>query len=495
VLEIGSILADRGHNVTFLTRDDQLKNAHHYPNICTHSFGEYVFPDPKQVSRAIQEMAYPRLNAYFKKNLNRVYPGELSYYQHHFFESKEWKPDLFICDAFNDACLDSAHELKVPSVVTSTFMVGVRPPYINNIGMASHYTSEKMSLLERFYTTYVETARFAYHLHPEYTRLDQLRQHAGLSKRGLNPFKSWESSLKLVNSFDGFKPAHVLDTMTHVVGPIMSPQKSNLTQLEMYFLAEHKRVAYVAFGQHVMTDKHDLEVLLGGVLALLESDLMDGVIWVRLEENIQHVENKGDGWTNALSYKGVLLTSFREVLKIKGIFATSWASQFSILQHPSTVLFISHGGAESAHEALFNGKRMLVHPFFADQEMNGQALSVAGVALTHPRKTVTLHEMKQQLFMLLRDKDGAFSRNMSRMKVLAQINSNKKYFAADLLEEHMFASVHGVPIHRIEASTNMSWLKARNMDLHIFILSVMSVTVYIACCLIKRICYSHKIHL
>ncbi|KAI8887389.1 glycosyltransferase family 1 protein [Backusella circina FSU 941] len=480
VLEIANILADRGHNVTFLTRDDQLSNARHYPNIRTHSFGDYVFPDPKRVSRAIQEMHYPKLNAYFKRNLNRVYPGELAYYQHHFFEHHEWRPDLFVCDAFNDACLDSALELRVPSVVTSTFVIRSNLPYINSIGMAPHYTSEKMTLRERMVTTYIEPLRFAYYLQPEFTRLDQLRERAGLGKRGWSPLRTWDTSLKLVNSFDGFKPAHVLDTMTHVVGPIMSSRRSNLTHTEMHFLESHKRVVYVAFGQHVMADRHDLEVLLGGLLSLLEDDLIDGVIWVRLEEQIRQVEKgEEEGRTNALSFKGVPFTSFREVLfRMQAIFATSWASQFAILQHPSTVLFVSHGGAESAHEALYNGKRMLIHPFYADQEMNGQALHVAGVALTHPRKTVTLVKVQQQMKHLLRDPEGVFGRNVSRMRTLTQINSNRKYHAADLLEEHMFASVQGVALHRIEASAHMSWWKARNIDLHITMLSAVLVTGY-----------------
>lgn len=437
VLEIGRILARRGHNITFITRDDQLHIADAFLEITAVSTGGPVYyQNPLE---KVQGKNFYQVAKIVRQFLNDAYQTDMKYYRQLFNTSSP--PDYFICDAFNEPCIDTAYQLNIPSAITCTGILHQETsvPYINSLGTTAHATSEHMALWERFHHKYIDLIKIIWHLYPEMKALDRYRLEFGIPAAGLNRYKKWENALKLVNSYFGFMPTQVLGPLTHMVGPVLSSKQKELNKQETEFLDAHTRVGYVAFGQVVQPNKREIEVLLSALLDQIERKQLDGFIWVGLKKHVERVESQINGATWQLNtssstntYKAPLLSN-KDVLSPSQVFIPNWSSQFAILAHPSTALFVSHGGAESANEATFNGVPILVNPYFGDQRIVGRALTIAGIARVYEREFATFDLVKSLMDDLLLDPHDTVKNNVSRMQILAQIGSKRKSFAADLV--------------------------------------------------------------
>lgn len=348
------------------------------------------------------------------------------------------KPDFFICDAFDDPCIDTAVQFKTPFAITCSGILhqDISVPYMNGLGTTEHATSESMTLWQRFHHKYVDFLKTLYYLYPELKELDTLRQQFGIPALGLNRFKQWDNALKLINSYFGFTPPQVLGPLTHLVGPVMTSKQKPLSHEEQAFLDSHSRVAYVAFGQYALPSKPEIELLMSSLLDQVERKQLDGIIWAGLKEQVAKYESRNPStvWkfmttTSTFDLPAPLFENYLS----QDVFMPSWANQFSVLGHASTVLFVSHGGATSANEATFHGVPLLVHPFVGDQRLVGRALTLAGVARVHERDDCTFDLLKAQLDELLFDADGYVARNLTRMKILAQFGHRRKSYAADLV--------------------------------------------------------------
>ncbi|KAG0190053.1 hypothetical protein DFQ28_002527 [Apophysomyces sp. BC1034] len=473
VLEIGEVLALRGHRVTFITRDDHLTLASAYKSIRTISVGPSVYGDVGSTSDSVRRLSHFAMVSFFRSVMNKAYATDLPLYWKYFTDDQ---PSVAICDAFASGCIDIAYEKKVPLVVTCSGIINqeISLPYVNSLGSSVKTTSLNMGLWERFQQKYVDMIRLVWHVYPQIRQLDQLRQQHGLRQTGIDVYAKWTNALRLVNGFFGFAPAQPLGPLTHMVGPIINAERQpELSSHQAEFLATHHRVAYVAFGQTFQPEHHGFRVLAGALLDQLEAGHLDGVIWARFNYTLPG-KTSSNRTRQPVSLTDTChdLSKLDEPLYRKWFLLLDWAPQFAILRHPSTRLFVSHGGAESAHEALYNGVPLLIHPFVGDQGLNGNALEAAGVAMFHDRDKCTLEQVKNQIEYLLEDENGYVSNNLTRMQTLAKIGSQRKYYAADLIEEHMFASIDGVPIHRQDVSRNMSWMKARDLDLHVIVIGV-----------------------
>ncbi|KAG1139956.1 hypothetical protein G6F36_015888 [Rhizopus arrhizus] len=134
----------------------------------------------------------------------------------------------------------------------------------------------------------------------------------------------------------------------------MSSHYPELDDQTETFLNNHSRVVYVSFGQHAQAAKEDVQQILPYLLRLKKEGWIDGIIWARLPPHMLDREDSD-------------------------ILLPGWASQFGILQHPSTLFFVSHGGAGSIIESLYSGVRLFVYPFFGDQPTNARAIKQIGL--------------------------------------------------------------------------------------------------------------------
>ena len=210
--------------------------------------------------------------------------------------------------------------------------------------------------------------------------------------------------------------ARPLGPLLEHIGPIYNDHFDTLTSELASFLDTHRRVVYVAFGQHAQSkDDQESARVLEMLLNNYEAGLLDGFIWSATKgiPLPNHVTT-----SSGIRYQ-LGSTEFSSIGKI-----VSWARQAGVLRHPSVVTFVSHSGLMSLYEALYHGKRILAYPFFIDQFPKAKFLERAGAVLwlSSSEDRLDVDRMREKLGRVLEDKDGAFQQVVNRYQALFQIH-------------------------------------------------------------------------
>lgn len=383
---------------------------------------------------------------------------------------KSKKIDLSVCDHFCTPCVEASVKLKIPFIVTSGMALSpdAGAPYINNNMLTmSEPTTLNMSLWQRFYITFLQPAHFIYKL-----RHFAKQQYALFTSLGIEdpvnvPEDRWKDSLKIVNAAFGFEVARPLGPLVELVGPITTMKAPALTLDLAQFMKSHSKVAYVAFGQHVVVSPRDIELLLTGLLEAYEAKELDGVIWAT-----RGLEDEFPNTLTTASNTTYDIQSFFQDNNNKDVNFINWAPQIAILNHPSTSMFITHGGAGSLYESLNAGVPVVVFPFFGDQPAAAKNAEKNGfgkrLEYTEPQERAT-----EIIRTVARDQGNHFRENVKRFQALVQLNNKIGVTkAATLLEEVLFTHQDGQLLHRRDVKRDMSFFKAYNLDLYAIVLAV-----------------------
>ncbi|KAG1083175.1 hypothetical protein G6F42_022304 [Rhizopus arrhizus] len=229
------------------------------------------------------------------------------------------------------------------------------------------------------------------------------------------------------------------------------------------FLKTHQRVAYIAFGQHAVTNESELTLLLAGLLEAYEKGDIDGMIWSTrgLDGILPSVVTTRSNTTYDI-HPHLHQDKFGDFAFLQ------WAPQTAILQHPSTTVFVTHAGAGSLYEGLQAGKRLVLYPFFADQPRNSHLAEKFGLGLRVDYKG-TRDEAAQIIQRVARDVDGFFQSNVNRFQALVQIRSQTGITnGANLVEEVAFMHQDTVLHHRRDVKHDLSFIVAHNLDVYMF---------------------------
>jgi UDP:flavonoid glycosyltransferase YjiC (YdhE family) len=112
-----------------------------------------------------------------------------------------------------------------------------------------------------------------------------------------------------------------------------------------------------------------------------------------------------------------------------------WSPQQAMLNHPAMSLFVTHGGAESIHEAIYGGVPMLAIPFFGDQPGNAVRVAELNIARTHSKFDLNEYDVYQSIVDIIEDRDGQIQKSVQSMKYLARSQSKRGIqHAVDLIE-------------------------------------------------------------
>lgn len=395
--------------------------------------------------------------------------------------SADTRPDFIIGDYQCEAAKDVAIEYGVPyAAMFPQFPWFVPAPHVP--GMSGLHEravcTEGASWCDRLWEMSFPCRR-ASELIKIVRHIRAIRRESGLRRM---PNEGLPDYLVLVNSFEGFEIARDLSPNCAAVGPLLAHDYPGLPDTSLRFLAERRRVAYVAFGTHVMVDLATMERLARALADNLDGDDLDGVILAlshrtrdrlqippgsRLEDIVEH---RDDRW---------------HVL--------GFAPQRAILEHPSTVVFVTHAGASSAMEALFHGTPMVSLAVYGDQLSNALRLERAGVGRRVGTATFSAAEMCRAVRDVVRDEDGSIARNVLRLRRIAHIASRRRHRAADLIEEHLYdwelrheeagsGSGSGTgtgtpatprPMHLQSPSARLSWVKLYNLDIWLPLLALL----------------------
>jgi hypothetical protein len=336
-------------------------------------------------------------------------------------------------------------------------------------------TTENQSIWTRFNNKFVLPARVIKTMWPIFQDMKERKKALGITTSG-DPNTDWKDSIKLVNSVFGLMPARPLGPLVEAVGPIMPKKYQPLDNDLKAYLDSHERVAYIAFGQNAAPSKENIHVILTALLETIESGDLDGFLWATVHAG----DRFPDYITTASNTKYSVLDMFEN--KNPNARMVKWAPQTAILFHPSTYLFVSHGGLGSWVESLYAGVRMVIFPFFGDQPGNAilnERAKVGGI-LQHEH---TPEEATALFKRIAKDEDGEIAKGVKRFQSLVQIHSTHGILkGADAVEEVAFVNVDGKLPHRYPASRNMNYFKAHNIDLYgllaLIILGTFSVVFY-----------------
>ncbi|KAG1169722.1 hypothetical protein G6F70_008171 [Rhizopus microsporus] len=149
VLSILEELQARGHHTIYYTREDHAKFIKGFPSI------ELNIGGPAMMTKE-------EYTTFFSKKLQDISPVDFfadvtklllnqsfdDYFKHRDIFSKK-KVDLAICDHFTTACVDAAHDAKIPFIVTSAFAHSPdsSAPYVNSDILAAHHPTNQHQAL------------------------------------------------------------------------------------------------------------------------------------------------------------------------------------------------------------------------------------------------------------------------------------------------------------------------------------------------------------
>jgi hypothetical protein len=380
--------------------------------------------------------------------------------------------DLSICDHLNLACIEATHRLGLPLIITSSMPQGpdVAAPYINNDFIHFHNpTTKSMSFFERLDDMIINPIVFRLKLWL-YIR----RENLELEPTFISKSRCIEA-VRIFNTAFGFEKGRPVGSMTEFVGPILPTKYPGLTASLEHFLNRHKRVAYIAFGQHAIFNRRDVELIMAGLLEAYEAKEIDGFIWATRE--------------NQDAFPQYLITSSNTTYDIHKFLEKqdeqdtdahfiSWAPQMAILGHPSTCMFITHGGLGSLYESFYSGVPVVIYPFFGDQPGAAIITENNGVGL-YLRYESTLQETVNIIRTVARDENKFFQSNVKRFKALVQIRSKHSIqHAADVVEEVLFMQLDGKVPHRWDVRRELSFVKANNLDIYAFLVAIIIGAIY-----------------
>ncbi|GBB87969.1 hypothetical protein RclHR1_14480002 [Rhizophagus clarus] len=467
MMDIAEILIERGYNVILLApgKDETLSE---YPTVKQISLIPIMSLRDVGIEVNKEVLDHKKLAGLFELSV-KYYKSSYEKYKS---VAEEHNIDLFFCDiVINEACVDVAHTLKKPVVgFTSGLQLMDPKPYKSDPIFGCNISLENESILERFRCNFIPPLQLIYSFFNLMSQLNDIRGQMNIEPGRIALGKSPKASLILVDTFFGFELPQTLPPYVQEIGPILSEKYPSLTPELSDFINKHESVLYVAFGTRFFTTTDNNSKLLQSFIEAINKKIVDGVIW-------SLVETSKDDFYPTLNLSDGTQVQTSSILNNEHphIHIAKFVPQFTVLNHNNTKLFFSHGGAGSSHESLYTGTPMLVLPFAGDQIGNAQKLVTAGVASSLSISDFDVDDILNKMDSLLKDEN--VRKSLERMKILAKINSKRKYRAADLIEYILhtssFVDVNDDFLKEwYPAEDRMGFIRAYNLDIYIILISI-----------------------
>ncbi|KFA51073.1 hypothetical protein S40293_08241 [Stachybotrys chartarum IBT 40293] len=476
VLELGVVLASRGHDIRFATNTGQACWADAYPFISLiHDVGPPVPDDATEAHYERMRVWRPEHGMGPMMQLRRLYDAawtETYRRLREICDDPTTRPDFIVADFFAEAAArDMLHDFNIqiavvwpqmPYFMAQASYVPGQPGFQVDVTL----TSENASLLSRIRNELVVLrgvpGLVSWALWTRRLRADS----------GVYHFQEPQASpnyLVLVNSFFGLEVPKQLPPLLAAVGPILSDVYPPLDDTLADFLSKHDRTMYISFGTHVALPSENLDKIMRAIIHCLDDHSINGVIWsvaakprAKFDETLSYVRRSGPPtlMSSILANEDAQLTM------------PLFAPQRAILAHPNTKVFLTHGGGSSANETTFHGVPVIAIGYFFDQLCNSVRLQEAGVGVSLDKSTFTSADISDAVHRIVLDADGCIRRNVTRMQRIAHAASHRKHHAADLIEEVMYDQELRLrdgaelrPMHLQTADARMPYWKVQNLDL------------------------------
>jgi hypothetical protein len=428
LFEITELLASRGHSINYLCTEGTSKYSNGY-NINNTIVSDALFDlkraDPELFTRnSLQISALGGVGDLITYIYHQSFPNYEKYY-------KEQKPDLIICDFASPSCIDSAAKFSIPMIIGyQSLIFGGRKPYLTTSGGFEPTTIENYSFSSRFYHGIIQPVRNLIFHYSLLKGLKQARQENGVpATLGLTQFTNL--GLEIANSYIGFENARSLSSQFHLIGPILSETTSPLNGDLVPFFNSHEKILYIAFGSLIKLNHELTRNTLGHFQRLLNDGWIDGIVWGGMVNTNANEFPKTYTVDNIEYSTDSILDGSHEQFKL-----LKWAPQDAILNHPNTKLFMNHGGLESIYEAIQSGTPMIVVPYIADQPRNAALVKENGIG-DYIEWSLDSDALINKKFVNLLDPSNTdLKANLEQLQGISKFSSNRKLFAADLIETY-----------------------------------------------------------
>ncbi|KAG1440537.1 hypothetical protein G6F57_018991 [Rhizopus arrhizus] len=170
-------------------------------------------------------------------------------------------------------CVEAAKSAKIPSIITSTLALSpdASAPYINTDLLSLHHpTSKGVPFHERLLDKVINPLRLIIGARPVMKRTAQEQMSLGI-KPIITPSKSWEDSIKIVNTAFGFEFPRPMGPLVELIGPIVPRTYPTLNDELQTFLDHRLKVVYVAFGQLTVPTPSEIKFILTALLENMET--------------------------------------------------------------------------------------------------------------------------------------------------------------------------------------------------------------------------------
>ncbi|KAF7557444.1 hypothetical protein G7Z17_g630 [Cylindrodendrum hubeiense] len=505
VFEIGGILAARGHTIEFATLAGQERWTEGYEFV-TKVYTLGPGPTSEQMNAHYLRMRTWDISQGIGGTMESKYLWDSFWPQTYrglkaIMDDLDTRPSMMIADFFVDAVKDIHVEYKLPitQVWPQMPFLMMPCPYIPGepgFQLEGTLTSEHASMWLRIKNELV--ILWDLPIIMKWMRwTKQMRLKNGVTYPSHRIQKP--DYLIFINSFLGLEIPRDLPPTCAPIGPLICDTYPPLNEECHQFLTQHNKVLYIALGTHIILTNTDASKIINGLLHLLEEGLIDGVIWSIGKGGRQDLD-VDTTYSMKTPTGGIKTLRLGDILSGKD---SNWLCSFfvpqrSILDHPSTKIYFTHGGGSSANEGLFHGKPMLSMGVFMDQISNTTRLVAGGVAQPLNKFRFTSDELYDKGKKILADEDGSYERNTLRLMRIAHVASRRKHHAADLIEELMYDTELRIkdgkelrPMHLQTADMRMPVWKTKNWDLWAVSLLGMS-TVFGGLGICGRILWLHR---
>ncbi|KAJ4022768.1 hypothetical protein NW766_001815 [Fusarium irregulare] len=435
----GSTNSARGHTIDFATLSGREKLVGNYPFVQkVHIVGPAISAEEDEKHYIL----FSRWNWNTVQGKRDIVKGKMAFdafWPFTYRGLKEvvatTKPDFIFSDFHVEAALDICNEFRLPHAVMWPQMPWLMMPqkYIpGQPGMQQRcLTSEHASIYDRLYemTFLLRSAPFFLRW-VFWTRA--MRRKEGVAPRPKLSKPEW---LVFLNNFYGMETPRDTPPLVHPVGPILADSYPALDGDIKKFVETHQKIALVAFGTHVILDEEKIFRIINGLSYAIASGVIDGVVWALSARSRGRLDTSIRVPSPRLSHLAIeqLFSNQDESWH----FAT-WVPQRSVLEHASTVIFVTHAGPSSVNESIFHGVPMVAMGIFGDQMVTTLRLERSGIAVRLDKETFDAASLTEAIRTILLLDSESFQRNVRRMQKIAIVGSRKKHFAANLIEEHLY---------------------------------------------------------
>jgi UDP:flavonoid glycosyltransferase YjiC (YdhE family) len=429
IMDITQPLAEKGHKITYLSID-QLSSFGDSYNVTHYSIGkEEIFSgDFGDMKPFTGNDAFDKGFDAMVQKFSNIYRDSFTNYEKFY---KDEKPDLMVCDYNASSCIESAIKNHIPFIIGyQSLIFAANAPYITLSGLLEPTTIKDHSFLQRMKHAIVDPMMKVKTNYPFMKAIERHRIANGVPLTW--QFPVWNHlGLGIANSYIGFEQPRAISSHIHLVGPVISTKYTPLDASLKEFLDTRERVLYVAFGSMIRIIPELTVDLLQHFQQLVNEKIVDGIIWSGLNHT------NFDSLPKSYKVEGVkYLTQDITSEKHAAIKMIKWSPQQAVLNHPSTKLFLSHGGLDSVYEALDAGVPLIILPFFGDQPRNAMLIKEhnAGDYIEWPAMTSSLIQSKFKT--LLNPENIKLQSKLSQLKLITKFSSQRVQLSSELIESY-----------------------------------------------------------